>query len=30
MQVCPVDAIKIYERKINIEHYYIRKWKKLL
>lgn len=25
MQVCPVDAIKIYERKNNIEHYYIRK-----
>lgn len=25
MQVCPVDAIKIYEKKGNIEHYFIRK-----
>ncbi len=25
MQVCPVDAIKIYEKKGNIEHYFMRK-----
>lgn len=25
MQVCPVDAIKIYEKKGTIEHYFIRK-----
>jgi hypothetical protein len=28
MQVCPVDAIRIYELKDNKEHCFMRRWKK--